>query len=285
LAGQGGAPGGAMALSVVDVYKILPRTNCGECGYASCLAFASMVVSEKVPLAQCPHLAPETAARYQPELDAQHAAGQWTRRDLAADASVWARQRAASMALEDLPARIGGRLVNENGASVLVLPYFNTTLHIGADGIRHADGSEAGRWEQVFIYNHIAQGGRRAPTGRWKPFQEIPNTVSKIKSMQTHVEAPLRQRFSGRPDELAAAAGRIGGRRITDAGESADLSFRFAPLPRVPVALRFWDGDDEVGLEAEVKLAFDETITEHLDIESIMFLSEQLTKMLVSPEN
>jgi hypothetical protein len=48
--------------------------------------------------------------------------------------------------------------------------------------------------------------------------------------------------------------------------------------------LRFWDSDGEVGLEAEVKLAFDETITEHLDIESIMFLSEQLTKMLMAGE-
>jgi hypothetical protein len=274
-----------MALSVVDVYKILPRTNCGDCGYVSCLAFASMVVSERVPLSRCPHLAPETVARYQPELDAQHAAGRWTRRDLAADASVWARERAASMALEDLPARIGGRLTVVNGRPVVVLPYFKTTVHISAEGIRHADGTEAGRWEQVFIYNHIAQGGRRETTGRWKAFQEIPNTVSKIKSMQAHVEAPLRQRFAGHLDELAAAAERIGGRRITDAGESADLSFRFTPLPRVPVVLRFWDGDDEVGLDAEVKLAFDETITEHLDIESILFLGEQLTKMLISPEN
>lgn len=274
-----------MALSAVDVYKLLPRTNCGDCGYAACLAFASMVVSEKVPLSRCPHLAPETVARCQPALDAQHAAGKWTRRDLAADASVWARERAASMALEDLPARIGGRLVHENGAPAVVLPYFNTTVRIAADGIRRADGTEAGRWEQVFIYNHIAQGGNRAPTGRWVALQEIPNTVSKVKSMQAHVEAPLRRRFAGRLDELAAAAEAIGGRRITGAGESADLSLRFTPLPRVPVALRFWDGDDEVGLEAEVKLAFDETITEHLDIESIMFLGEQLTKMLIGPEN
>jgi hypothetical protein len=273
-----------MALSVVDIYKILPRTNCGDCGYASCLAFASMVVSEKVPLSRCPHLDPETVARYQPELDAQHAAGKWTRRDLAADAHIWARERAASMALEDLPARIGGRLTTENGASVLELPYFNSTVRISADGIRHADGTEAGRWEQVFIYNHIAQGGRREPTGRWKGLQEIPNTVSKIKSMQAHAEAPLRQRFAGRLDELVAAAERIGGERITGGGETADISLRFTPLPRIPVILRFWEGDDEVGLDPEVKLAFDETIPEHLDIESIMFLSEQLTKMLMAPE-
>jgi Na+-translocating ferredoxin:NAD+ oxidoreductase RNF subunit RnfB len=43
-----------MALSVVDLYaKILPGTNCKECGYLTCIAFAGMVVSEKLPLKNC----------------------------------------------------------------------------------------------------------------------------------------------------------------------------------------------------------------------------------------
>jgi len=40
-----------MSLSVVDLYKkVLPKSNCKECGFGTCLAFASMVVSEKHPL-------------------------------------------------------------------------------------------------------------------------------------------------------------------------------------------------------------------------------------------
>ncbi|MEA2060190.1 MAG: (Fe-S)-binding protein [Thermodesulfobacteriota bacterium] len=46
-----------MALSVVDLYKkVLPGTNCRDCGFPSCLAFAGMVVSEQHPLADCPHI-------------------------------------------------------------------------------------------------------------------------------------------------------------------------------------------------------------------------------------
>jgi hypothetical protein len=40
----------------------------------------------------------------------------------------------------------------------------------------------------------------------------------------------------------------------------------------VPVMLMFWGAEAEDGFEAEAKLLFDETITDHLDIESIMFL-------------
>ncbi len=271
-----------MALSVLDLYaRVLPQTNCGDCGYPTCMAFASMVVSRKLPLAGCPHLPADTLARFQPELDAQHAAGKWTQRDLAADALKWARQRAASMALEDLPARIGGEVAVIDGETVLVLPYFDSVIHVRPGSVRHADGRPLGRWEQVFIFNHMAHGGSRPPTGRWKALQDFPNTVSKIKSMKTHVEAPLAERFAGCPGQLAAAALRIGGKDVSARTQSADQAFRFTPLPRIPLMLLFWDGDDSAGFDAEIKLAFDETITEHLDIESILFLSEHIAKLLL----
>ena len=82
-------------------------------------------------------------------------------------------------------------------------------------------------------------------------------------------------------DNLAPAAERIGGVNVTTEAESADLAFLFQALPRIPVMLLFWDADTDSGFEAEVKLVFDETITEHLDIESIMFLSEHITNLLM----
>jgi len=36
--------------------------------------------------------------------------------------------------------------------------------------------------------------------------------------------------------------------------------------------------------DTEIKLMFDETVTEHLDIESIMFLSERLKELLCGDE-
>ena len=268
-----------MPLSVVDLYRdVLPRTNCRECGFPTCLAFASMVVSEKLPLKNCPHIPPETAARCQKELDAQHAAGKWTRRDMAEDALQWAREKAASMALADLPERIGGRLHGDGPDRELHLPYFSEFIRIGAGGIRKENGESLNRWEQVFVYNHMAQGGRTNPTGNWKAFQEIPNTVSKVKSMRAHVEVPLAERFGGKAESLGRAAMRLGGRDLTAESRAADAVWRFTPLPRVPVMLLFWDRADE--FDAKVSILFDETVTDHLDIESILFLSERLTQLL-----
>jgi hypothetical protein len=270
-----------MALSVVDLYRdVLPKTNCGDCGALTCLAFASKVVSEKHDLGGCPHVAADQLAECKPELEQQYREGRWTKRDNAADALAWARQRATSMRIEDLPDRIGGRLITRAETTCLELPYFTTDLFIDENSISKKDGSELTRYEQVFIYNHMAQGGRRKPVGKWKGLVEFPNTVSKIKSMIEQVETPLIQRFRGKAAELKAAAAALGGEDHTNQRESSGLNFYFQPLPRVPVTLMFWDEDPEDGFEPMAKLLFDETITDHLDIESILFLSERLRQLL-----
>lgn len=270
-----------MPLSVVDLYKyILPKTNCGDCGFSTCLAFAGMVVSEKHPLSNCPHLESDLIEKCQSELDEQYASGKWTKRDMAQDALEWAKERSASMKIEDLPDRIGGKLLNKDNDYFLELPYFTDSIVITKNGIFTKDGSNLTRWEQVFVYNHMAQGGSKLPTGKWKGLVEFPNTVSKIKSMAEHVEAPLIERFTGKPDELLNAAKLLGGEDRTAEINSADLALLFRPLPRIPVMLMFWDEDKDDGFDAEIKLMFDETIAEHLDIESIVFLSERLGQLL-----
>jgi len=270
-----------MPLSVVDLYKdVLPKTNCGDCGFPTCLAFAGMVVSEMHPLANCPHLGPDGLETYQSELNEQYASGKWLKRDTAQDALEWAKERAASMKIEDLPDRIGGKLINKDNEYALELPYFTGSIIITNNHISKPDGSDLTRWEQVFIYNHMAQGGTRSPTGQLKGFKELPNTVSKIKSMDKYVEAPLIEEFKGQPGKLLAAAKHIGGLNQTAETDSADLSLLFTPLPQIPVRLLFWDEEQDEGFEAQVKLLFDETVTEHLDIESIVFLSERLGQLL-----
>ena len=48
-----------MALSGLDIYKHLPRTNCKECGLATCLAFAMKVAGGQAALEECPQLSDE----------------------------------------------------------------------------------------------------------------------------------------------------------------------------------------------------------------------------------
>ncbi len=41
---------------VLDVFKLLPRTNCGECGVPTCMAYAAKLTEGKKSLQDCPAL-------------------------------------------------------------------------------------------------------------------------------------------------------------------------------------------------------------------------------------
>ncbi len=47
---------GIKELSPLDVYRLLPKTNCGECEEKNCMAFAAKVVNREVSLESCPPL-------------------------------------------------------------------------------------------------------------------------------------------------------------------------------------------------------------------------------------
>jgi len=53
---EGKGKGGIRELSPIDVYKLLPRTNCKECGEENCMAFATKVVNREVSVEKCPPL-------------------------------------------------------------------------------------------------------------------------------------------------------------------------------------------------------------------------------------
>ncbi|GAB4432131.1 MAG: acetyl-CoA decarbonylase/synthase complex subunit gamma [Anaerolineales bacterium] len=49
-----------MALSGIQIYKLLPQTNCKECGFPTCLAFAMKLAAKQVDLTDCPYVSEES---------------------------------------------------------------------------------------------------------------------------------------------------------------------------------------------------------------------------------
>lgn len=48
-----------MGLTGIQIFKLLPKTNCGECGVPTCLAFAMNLASGKAELDKCPYVSEE----------------------------------------------------------------------------------------------------------------------------------------------------------------------------------------------------------------------------------
>lgn len=45
-----------MALTGLEIFKLLPKTNCKECGQPTCLAFSMALAASKTSLDKCPHV-------------------------------------------------------------------------------------------------------------------------------------------------------------------------------------------------------------------------------------
>ena len=45
-----------MALTGMQIYKNLPKTNCKECGFPTCMAFAMQVAAKQKALSDCPEI-------------------------------------------------------------------------------------------------------------------------------------------------------------------------------------------------------------------------------------
>jgi acetyl-CoA decarbonylase/synthase complex subunit gamma len=52
-----------MPLTGIEIFKLLPKTNCGKCGVPTCLAFAMQLAAGKAELAACPTVSEETKAK------------------------------------------------------------------------------------------------------------------------------------------------------------------------------------------------------------------------------
>lgn len=52
-----------MPLTGIEIFKLLPKTNCGECGVPTCLAFAMSLAAGKASLFSCPKVSEEAKVK------------------------------------------------------------------------------------------------------------------------------------------------------------------------------------------------------------------------------
>lgn len=93
---------------------------------------------------------------------------------------------------------------------------------------------------------------------RWIGEKELPGGEVFFRGPHAIPLEPLIALLGRRPDRFRAAAEKLGATPVA----MADLAFRFPALPRIPLLLVLWEGDEE--FPPEMLLRFDSTITAHL---------------------
>jgi hypothetical protein len=269
-----------MAITVMEVLKNLPRTNCGECGQATCLAFATQVIKEGEDLEKCPHLT-GAGSDMKEAVRAQQQTGVGRRRESLAISLEVLQEKVAPLDFAALAEGIGAAYGQEAGRPYLNLVYFGHCLQVFKDELRYPPGALADPWDAILLYNYIAFRGHEPPTGRWIAYNSLPNSVSQAKTL-ARLEQKLADHFAGKAAELKERAAQLGGETAAVGGEDADVQAAFLPLPRVPLLLSFWDAEAEEGFAPQARFLFDASVTTYLDLEAMLFLVEHLMGRLMS---
>ena len=269
-----------MALQIIELLKMLPRTNCADCGYPTCMAFATHVLREGVAPSKCPYFAPPQLARVEDILREQEAGGITAFPEHFVSAKKHVLSKIQDYDLAELASFLGAEFVLQEGKGSLLIPLLGRQYVVNKDEVNPLDGGEHDVWEHVLLYNYIAQACREPLQGVWVAMGELPGALAKKKSFEEGCEDKIAVAFSGRLEELKMVLQRLGS--VSPPMETnAEFHAVFHPLPKIPFLLYFWDEDREDGFPAKVKILFDATVLCYLDIESLVFLGEKTAERLL----
>jgi len=267
-------------ISALDLYRRTPKTNCGECGHPSCLAFATRVIVERMPLEACPYLNDETLSDLGEKISRQQDAGVYVKRDPYKITADFIRDRIQGKDLPAVAAGLGAEAVEQEGTQGLCIRYLNRD-HVLTHRDITVDGRSTGdHWDNILLYNYVHFSGNEPLRREWIPIDNIPGYIPKKPELEHGCEQKIASHFQGRPEALQQASESLAGIPAPDHPQ-ADAALVFHPLPRVPFLLLFWNHDPEENFPARAKVLFDRSVTSYLDIESLVFLAEKFADALV----
>ncbi|RLA95144.1 MAG: hypothetical protein DRG25_00930 [Deltaproteobacteria bacterium] len=170
--------------------------------------------------------------------------------------------------------RIGGaEWAPRCSGGIIHLPFFQDVCQIT---IPDFDFSLPGSQKPISLSNqililHYLNGVKDIPLAEENiSFREVPCGEFYYAAFVQRSIAPLLQIFGQKPRAFRFVAESLGGQPI----EMGDIGTRLQVLPKVPVTLIYWEGDDE--FPPDLNILFDATIKEFFSTEDIAVIGQEV---------
>lgn len=252
--------------SIMDIFKLLNKSNCRECNEKTCLAFASSVFQGKKQLNECPHLDAAVLKEVQGDFDKQNPIEKEQDRMIHA-----LKQEICKTDLAHRAEKIGGKYKNNK----LVLKVLGKNFSVHHDGVLETD-IHTNAWVTIPLLNYVLNCEGLPLANKWVPFRELKNGQAWERFFQKQCEIPFKKVADTYTDLFKDLIDIFNGQKVEDVYES-DVALVLHPLPKVPILIRYWE--PEGGLESELNLFFDENAEANCSIEALYTLGTGIVKM------
>jgi hypothetical protein len=252
--------------SPLDIYRLLPQTNCRQCHLPTCFAFSTAVIKGERQLSDCPQLNKDLAQQAAGKIDTLPPI------DGVRSGIIDAlRKKMATIDLSSSASGLGARLVEGKLAISCLGKDF---LVDGSGNVASECHTHAGL--VIPLLSYIVHSNGTDPSGQWTQFRELKNGAQRGPLFSQRGEKPLRKLADARTDLIKDILSLFGGERSATTYAS-DIAVILYPLPKVPVLFCYWEPEGD--MESALKIFFDATAEDHLPIESLFELGIGLVMM------
>lgn len=248
----------------LEIYKLLPQTNCGQCFLPSCLAFSAAVIADRKKLNDCPFM-----SREQSRLSVDRRQTEGTEDDQAAF-MVKLKAKMATVNLSHVAPLIGGSMLGDR----IVINSLGKDFIIDSQG-NIASDCHIIPWVQAPLLACITNETHSDISGRWISFREINGGIEWQGLFSSRCETPLRKLADENQGLLGDLIDLFMGKTID--WYQADIALILHPLPKVPILICYQAPEDD--LESVLTIFFDECCPKNLHIKSIFTLCSGLVQM------
>jgi hypothetical protein len=117
------------------------------------------------------------------------------------------------------------------------------------------------------MLHYMVQAKEKSLANKFIGFRELWGGNEYYYAFNNRVLKPLVDTFGDKPEQFIQAAEAIGSEKI----EKGEYGFKIPGLPRVPIYVLLWTGDEEV--EPSVNVLFDATANQHMETEALVWLA------------
>jgi len=252
--------------NAMEIFLLLDKSNCRECGEKTCLAFAGAVFKGLKKIDRCPKLEPAVIQRFYDPIENHRIVEQ--NRD---EYLKMMKNAIAGLDLEAAAGSVGAQFSGDR----LTLKVLGRNFSVDTRGNLAAD-IHINAWVAVPLLDYILNGQGLRPSGNWVSFRELKEGQERYPLFQKRCEAPMKRVADTYPDLFDDLVRIFGGKQVARQFES-DISVVLHPLPRVPIMICYWLPED--GLESTLNVFFDDTADDNLAIGSVFTLGTGLTQM------
>ena len=253
--------------STIEILQHLEKSNCRECGFPSCLAFALAVYKGEKLLGNCPRVDPDIARKYDNSTTSKPEAPQ----EMEEEALTELQKQIEGIDLAAAADRTGGRYANGK----LTIKVLGKDFSIDSRGQLSSD-IHINTWVAGPVLNYILKCQGLYPTGKWVPLRELHGGRSWDNFFTQRCEKPLKKVADTYTDLFRDMIEIFNGKPVKNHYQS-DVSLVIHPLPKVPLLICYWRPED--GLPSTLNIFFDANAEKNLPVGSLYTICAGLAVM------